>query len=128
MPWSFSQGRGDMMYPDGQTAAAGYSGRDAGYNNPQMQSVDNTGPVPRGGYSIGAAFTHAIAGPVTMRLIPDHSNLMFGRDGFMIHGDTPAHFAHPRPDNSASHGCIVLPHNVREDIANSTDRRLVVTT
>ena len=45
-----------------------------------------------------------------------------GRDGFMIHGDTTVHTANPTPDNGASHGCVVLARNLRDQIAASDDR------
>lgn len=105
----------------------GYSGREAGLNNPAMQGVQDVGPIPVGTWSIGPAFTHALAGPVTMRLMPVAGTNTLGRDGFMIHGDTAVHAANPTPDNSASHGCVVLARNLRDQIAASDDRSLIVT-
>jgi hypothetical protein len=43
----------------GAVIGNGYSGREAGLNNPAMQDV---GPIPVGTWSIGPAFTHALQG------------------------------------------------------------------
>ncbi len=45
---------------------------------------------------------------------------MFGRSGFLIHGDSVSH------PGEASEGCIILDRNVRETIANDDDKYLVV--
>jgi len=55
-----------------------------------------------------------------MRLTPDPSNIMYGRAGFLIHGDSTAHFGR------ASDGCIVMPINVRHTIWASGDRQVEV--
>ena len=59
-------------------------------------------------------------GPFVLRLTPAPTNEMFGRDGFLIHGDS---IEHP---GSASHGCIILPRAIREAIAKSDDDTLHV--
>jgi hypothetical protein len=41
-----------------------------------------------------------------------------GRSLFRIHGDNA--------QNDASHGCVILPRNIRELIWNSGDRALTV--
>ena len=46
---------------------------------------------------------------------------MFGRDGFLIHGDSIVH------TGQASQGCIILPRSIREQIAASEDDELEVT-
>ena len=106
--------------------ATGYSGNNAGYNNPSLQAVHNIGPIPEGFYLIGPSFTHVRAGPLTMRLAPTGGTDTFHRDGFMIHGDTQEHALHPTPGNSASDGCIILDHSTRAAIAASNDRLLKV--
>jgi hypothetical protein len=103
----------------GDFSGTGYSGAPAGKNDPELQNVKDVGPIPQGRYTIGPAFDADPQGPVTMRLTPDPENEMFGRDGFLIHGDTD-------PAGFASTGCIVLPLQVREQIASSDDKRLEV--
>jgi hypothetical protein len=56
-----------------------------------------------------------------MALDPDPGNQMFGRDGFLIHGDNMA------MNHTASEGCIILGRPIREQIADSADRVIVVT-
>ena len=126
MPWMYSQSTGTLTDPSGAVVGAGYSGCADGYNNSSMQAIENVGPIPQGGWAIGAAFTHALAGPTTMRLIPLPGAGAFGRDGFLIHGDTQLHTSHPTPENSASHGCVVLSRALRSLISLSDDRVLVV--
>ena len=121
MPWTYSQSSGDLSH-DGQHIATGYSGHAEGLNNPALQDDHGIGPIPQGSYTIGPASVHPGKGPVVMALDPAPANNMFGRDGFLIHGDTAA------LDHSASHGCIILARPFREQIANSSDRTLIVTT
>lgn len=52
-------------------------------------------------HSIGVAFTHPKAGPMTMRLTPMKGTDTFGRDGFLIHGDKMS------VNHTASNGCII---------------------
>lgn len=85
-----------------------------------MQEVHNIGPIPRGRWVIGPAFTHPLAGPVCMRLTPEVGTETFGRDGFLMHGDLPG------GKREASEGCVVMPRTVREQVAASEDRALVV--
>ena len=59
-------------------------------------------------------------GPYVLPLTPDPENLMYGRDGFLIHGDS---ITNP---GSASEGCIILPRSARTMIAASGDNRLEV--
>lgn len=98
--------------------AVGYSGRGRGRNNPDLQAVVATGPIPRGEYRVGLPYTHPTKGPVVFRLTPSEQNDMFGRSGFLIHGDNAR--------GDASHGCIILPRNVRDLIAKNHVRRLFV--
>lgn len=98
----------------------GYSGFGGGKNNPEMQNVRDVGPIPEGVYTIGPAFADPEKGPVVMALTPDVDNEMFGRAGFLIHGDS---IEHP---GEASQGCIILDKLSREQVAESTDRTLKV--
>lgn len=99
--------------------ATGYSGFRQGKNNPAMEAVRGVGPVPRGLYKIGFAFTSKNTGPVAMMLTPAGHNAL-GRQALEIHGDSSEH------PGEASHGCIILPRPIRERINADTDRFLQV--
>lgn len=118
--WRYSQSTGQMLTPDGGIIATGYSGREGGLNDPADQDIPNFGPIPRGSYTIGRAFSHPSCGPVAMRLEPDAGTDTHGRSGFLIHGDNSA------MNHTASHGCIILPRAVRLTIDASDVRTLVV--
>jgi hypothetical protein len=117
--WIYSQRNGSLVHY-GEVVGAGYSGSGAGKNNPDMQEVHDIGPCPRGSYVISEPFDSAMHGPLTFRLTPLPGTEMFDRADMMIHGDA---IRHP---GCASHGCLCLPHAVREQVANSTDRHLEV--
>jgi lipoprotein-anchoring transpeptidase ErfK/SrfK len=78
------------------------------------------GPLPSGKYTIGLPYDDHQVGKFALPLIPDPTNEMHGRSLFRIHGDNP-HLNH-----TASHGCIILAHPLRESIAKSSDKELVV--
>jgi len=59
-------------------------------------------------------------GSLTIPLIPSSSNQMFGRSGFLIHGDNSCGC------DSASEGCVILPRWVRELLNDSDDREFRV--
>jgi hypothetical protein len=90
--WTFHQSTGQLSR-DGVHVATGYAGHGAGVDNPAMENVPNIGPLPQGTYTIGPEFTHPHTGPLSMRLEPDASNEMFGRGGFLLHGDNATHTA-----------------------------------
>lgn len=119
MPWSFRQSNGEFADPMGTLVCMAYSGHGEGVNNPAMQDRPNVGPIPRGLWQIGAAFDHPTLGPVAMRLAMQKGET-FGRTAFLLHGDNA------RRDRSASEGCIILPRIVREAVARSGDRGLLV--
>ena len=127
MPWTYSQNGRQLLDPDGNPAGMGYSGHDEGYNNHDAQETRDVGPTPVGTYGIGSPFRHPVAGPVTMRLTPSADTNVFGRDGFMIHGDSADHAANPTPRSSVSHGCIILARPIREAIDASDDKTIIVT-
>lgn len=121
--WTYYQKSGEMFH-DSDLFAVGYAGRYMGKNNPLMQAVKLTGPLPVGIYRIGDACQHPHKGPLTMRLIPDAANEMYGRYGFMIHGERIE-----GAPGFASEGCIILNHGYRQGIAaavHSGDRMLEV--
>jgi Tlde1 domain len=99
-----------------------YSGSGPGKNNPDMQGVRNVGPIPQGAYTISEPFDldGGPHGPYVLKLTPDPANVMFGRSGFLIHGDSKEN------PGSSSEGCIVAPRSIREAIAKSGDTRLLV--
>ncbi len=110
-----------VLDDDGAIIGVGYSGAPAGKNNPSMQSVPCVGPLPCGMYTIGAPFDSAEHGPHAMHLTPDPENEMFGRSGFLIHGDS---IEHP---GAASEGCMIMARNVRNLVSSSACKRLEVT-
>jgi len=118
MTWKYQQHDGALFH-NGEFEGTGYSGTEYGRNNPTAQDVANLGPIPQGNYWIGKPFTDAVRGPIVMALTPNPEDQMFGRSGFLIHGDNAAH--------DASHGCVVLGPLLRAAIANSGDVHLLVT-
>lgn len=92
-------------------SGVGYSGHGPGRNNPSMEAVQNVGPTPRGDYTIGHSYDDPHLGPIVMHLDPKSGTETFGRSLFRIHGNNAA--------NDASHGCIILNHDLRLEIAHS---------
>lgn len=123
--WTYSVTLREFFDPSGELIAAGYSGRDTdavqGKNNPVAEGVRDVGPIPRGRYQIGPVFDSQEHGPVVMRLTPEPGTDTFGRDGFLIHGDSI------QMPGTASHGCVILPRPARLAVAASADRELEVT-
>jgi RHS repeat-associated protein len=91
--------------------ANGYSGYGEGKNNPEKQYVEDVGPIPVGGYDIGAPYKDKKrgTGKTIMRLTKQDGTFTNNRGGFLIHGDNSGH--------TASHGCIILDYNTRSAIA-----------
>lgn len=118
--WTYHQTSG-MLSRDGIVEGIGYSGAEPdGKNNPTMEDTKNIGPIPRGKYTISTPFDTTTHGPHVMRLTHDPLNIMFGRDGFLMHGDSVEH------PGQASEGCIIMPRNIREAVSDSTDTQLTV--
>jgi hypothetical protein len=117
--WVYQQNNGDLQQ-DGVHIGTCYAGQGDGLNNPDLDHVHSYGPVPRGRYTIGPAFRHKTKGQVCMRLVPDAKNDMHDRDGFLIHGDNKL------MNHTASEGCIIASLTIRQDIAQSKDRELLV--
>ncbi len=85
--------------------ALGWAGHGEGKNNPAMQSVKNTGPLPQGLYRVGPwEDQHPGLGPIVASLIQVDGET-FGRSAFYFHG--------PALDTTKfgqeSKGCIVVP-------------------
>ena len=115
---TYIQLSGQWLDPTGKLLATGYSGLGLGKNQPGYEMVRGTGPIPQGVYHIEAPINSPTHGPFAMPLEADESNEMFGRSGFMIHGDNTTH--------TASEGCIILPREAREAIWASGDHSLQV--
>lgn len=116
----YSQSTGKLWNEAGHLIGKGYSGFGAGKNNVLMQEIPNVGPIPQGAYAIGDLFQSEAHGPDCMHLTPEEGTNTFGRDGFLMHGDSQQHLG------QASHGCVILPHSVRMMVANGEDKRLYV--
>jgi hypothetical protein len=120
LTWTYQQSTG-VLSREGHVIFRGYSGKGEGYNNAFLEGKPMIGPLPRGKYTIiGHPFHHPHTGIYSMRLKPDSSNHMFGRSGFLIHGDS---IKHP---GMASDGCIIMPMAIRHKIWNSGDRSIEV--
>lgn len=117
--WTYRQSTGELFH-NGALAGVGYSGHDACRNDPLKQEVPCQGPIPRGHYAIGEPFDSKGHGPFVLRLTPDATNEMFGRAGFLIHGDSV------KAPGMASEGCIILSRTIRQAIDASGDGALEV--
>lgn len=112
------------LYHDGKDLIGkGYSGHPPHVNDPDAIQIHNEGPIPPGLYSITPPHDSQ-HGPYTLGLAPHDQNEMFGRSGFLIHGD--------RIDavgkQLASQGCIIMSRDVREAVWKSSDHILKVVT
>ena len=118
--WTYTQKTGELLL-NGRPVGSGYSGFDDGKNNPDMQGVANSGPIPQGDWTIvGPPANTPEHGPFVLRLEPAGGTNTFGRAGFLMHGDSI-----PNP-GCASHGCIIMPRNIREQVWQSGDTSLEV--
>jgi len=99
-----------QLYDDDRLIGTGYAGRLEGRNNPEMQYVRHTGPIPVGLYEIEAGFDHPMLGKLAIPLIPNPENNMQGRASFYVHGNNRK--------NDASHGCIIMPRAARDIVNN----------
>lgn len=122
MDWVWKQSTGEMFLrgsPVTTPVANGYAGLGAGKNNPDLQCVQDIGPIPRGRYTIGSEVQEP--GPITLPLTPDPGNDMCHRSGFLIHADNI------HKPGWASDGCIVIPdRSKRERIRDSGVLTLLV--
>ena len=117
--WVYEITTGKMRHDD-VVVAIGYSGAGDDKNKPEDESVKDMGPLPEGTYSIGDPIDTEEHGPYVLPLTPDASNKMYGRFGFLIHGDKK------KAPGTASKGCIILPHDARVAIHVSGDKVLEV--
>ena len=120
--WTYQQSTGKVSHPNVGAIGFGYSGHDIGKNNPAMQSVKATGPIPQGRYTVNPPEDRpGRTGAYSLALTPDPSNEMFGRDAFYIHGDKVG-----VAPGMTSLGCIILPRLFRWAIWGSGDHILEV--
>jgi hypothetical protein len=117
--WTYVQKTGELLR-DGLHIAVGYSGWKNGKNNPEMQNVEEAGPIPVGKYFIGTPHDTLTHGPFVLPLTPDPGNEMFGRSAFLMHGDSVV------DPGTASRGCIIMSRAVRTEVAESGDKLLQV--
>ena len=117
--WVYSQSTGQLS-KDSLAVVCGYSGCKDGKNNPECQDDKNLGPIPQGMWTLTECFDSTKHGPYCIRLEPAEGTITFGRDGFLIHGDS---INHP---GEASEGCIILPRRFREQVWESFDTQLEV--
>lgn len=119
--WLWAQKTGELYSDLGaKLIGTGYSGFGEGKNNPQLERDPDVGPIPVGFYTFCPPEDSPTHGPFVLPLLPDENNEMFGRSGFLCHGDS---IEHP---GQASKGCIILARTIRELIWNSEDHRLCV--
>ena len=119
MSWVYSQSTGQLKFGE-QLIGTGYSGCGDGKNNSSCESIRDFGPIPVGWYTIGAPFDSRDHVPYVMHLTPESTNEMYGRGGFLIHGDSIA-----RP-GEASKGCIIMSRDVRERVGRCDNKQLRV--
>lgn len=108
--WTYCQSSG-KLYEGTQEIGQGYSGYAHGKNNPSFQEVHDVGPIPAGDYNLSRPYNDHERGPIVMRLTPVAKTNTFGRDGFLMHGDSI------HDPGTASHGCIIMPATVRAYVA-----------
>lgn len=122
--WTYKQSTGELFHTDSENdetlIGKGYSGAGESKNDPQSQVIHNEGPIPQGVYNILEPRDTEKHGPYVMPLAPDPANQMFGRDGFLIHGDAV------HAPGTASQGCVILAHPIRQQIWDSGDHQLMV--
>jgi len=102
----YHQRSGELDINGTTVANPGYAGAPACRNNPAMEHVRNCGPLPRGTYTMEDAGRYITRAAIRLR--PSPENEMYGRSGFLIHGDSRNN------PGTASKGCIILRLDIRE--------------
>jgi RHS repeat-associated protein len=127
--WLYIQSTGDLLHlnadgyadyaANGGNAGYGYSGYGEGLNNPEAESIQaipggdpTSGPIPAQRYSIGQPFHSQHTGSLVFPLTPVGGLNARGRTRLEIHDDNHHH------NHTASTGCIIEPHNVRQRMAD----------
>ena len=119
--WQYQQSTGELTH-NTIHIANGYSGAEPdGKNKPEAQTIHDVGPIPQGTWLIiGPPINTPAHGPFVLHLQAGPNTETFGRDGFLMHGDSVEH------PGQASEGCIIMPRDVREQVWNSKDPSLTV--
>lgn len=120
MSWAYEIVSGRLFTDSGELVGVGYSGAPQYKNDPAAQSLRDLGPIPAGSYTISSPVDTVTHGPYVLPLTPSPENEMYGRSGFLIHGDSVV------SPGSASEGCIIQSRDVREQVWASGDRSLTV--
>lgn len=128
MSWTYSQGTGRLIKPDGTLEGFGFAGNGNGLNEPAQQMTHNVGPLPQGDYTMTKWIDkHPTMGLCVIELTPSPSNMMFGRSGFFIHGSRNLLTSGLNGFLESSDGCIVIGDcSLRQAIWASLDRALTV--
>ena len=122
----YKQSTGELFHDDDDTLARvligkGYSGALNYKNRGGFEVLPDKGPIPRGRWGIlGPPVDTSTHGPYVLHLFPMVGTDTYGRSGFLIHGDSV------RAPGTASKGCIIMSHDVREQIWASGDTLLEV--
>jgi len=85
-----------------------YSGDCDHYNDENSMKLKCKGPIPIGKWEVTGI--EESTGPLTARLQPCPGTDVFGRSGFLIHGDNS------KMNLTASQGCIIVNRECREQI------------
>lgn len=117
--WTYVQRTGSL-YWNGKKISTGYSGYREGKNNPDMQTVENVGPLPCGLFELKTPYDSARVGPYAIPIEPKDGTNVFGRKDFRVHGDSI------QQPGGASHGCLIFSLPIRKQIWNSGDHDLQV--
>lgn len=119
--WNYEITTGKLTNADGEVEGIGYSGHPPHVNDADAVNIPDVGPIPPGLYSIGPPH-QSDHGPYTLSLTPHDENEMFGRSGFLCHGDR----IDAPGKQLASLGCIILSRDCREQLWQSSDHILKV--
>jgi hypothetical protein len=94
-----------------------YAGAGEGRNNPALQNVRNTGPIPQGMWNVNHVAQTLQGHPHSnvLHLQPAPGTQTHDRDRFRMHGDYRT--TDPRHGN-ASAGCPIVPPDTRSALAN----------
>jgi len=111
--WTWDQSAGSLAW-EGKVIAFGYAGKGKGKNNPDMQDVRKTGPIPRGLWRMTDVKNSPNTGPFTIVLVPEKGTDARGRSEFRVHGDNKT--------GTASEGCIILGRPVRDRLWANRDK------
>jgi hypothetical protein len=120
--WTWDQSAGELRR-NGEVIAKGYSGKGAGRNNPDLEQVRATGPIPRGHWKIVERYDSNSVGPYALKVYAvdgqlDDTHAGTGRGTFRIHGDNRT--------GTASAGCIIVGPAMRRLIWECGDHDLEV--